>query len=165
MIGLGLLLGTGAPAYAAEDMTRTRGEPPTPQGVDENWLVRNIVCQGESCRHNLLECASENCGHAAQDRTEIHNLLADGKNRADVIQYFIQKYGSQVAHSSPIDQGFKRLAWALPYGFGVGVAGMLAYGAYRLTRRRTSAAGPAGGGTGHPADPTYKISSRTSCRI
>jgi cytochrome c-type biogenesis protein CcmF len=137
IVGLGLLLGGGAMARA-DEMRSSRGEPPIPVGVDENWLVRNIVCQCGTCRHNLLECAgaSENCGHAAQDRIEIHNLLAQGKTRDDVIQYFIQKYGSQVALAAPIDKGFNRLAWALPYGVGVGAAGMLAYGAYRLTRRR-----------------------------
>lgn len=153
LLGSGLLL-AGNGAARAQDMASSRGEPPSPQGVDENWLVRNIVCQCGSCRHNLLECASENCGHAAQDRIEIHDLLAHGKNREDVIQYFIQKYGSQVALAAPIDKGFNRLAWALPYGFGVGAAGMLAYGAYRLTRRPPENPGGGGAsGAGDPVDP------------
>jgi cytochrome c-type biogenesis protein CcmF len=139
--GAGLLLATGATARAADEMATAPGEPPSPQGVDENWLVRNIICQCGSCRHNLLECASENCGHAAQDRIEIHGLLAEGKHRDDVIQYFIQKYGSQVALAAPIDKGFNRLAWALPYGFGVGAAGLLAYGAVRIARKSPPAAG------------------------
>ena len=162
LMGLGLLAGGEAVAQAAtgpetgtrDDMALTRGEPPRPEGVDENWLVRNIICQCGSCRHNLLECASENCGHAAQDRIEIHSLLGAGKNREDVIQYFIQKYGSQVALASPIDKGFNRLAWALPYGVGVGAAGMLAYGAYRLTRRPPRPGTPAGAGA--PADPALQ---------
>ncbi len=151
VVGLGLLLG-GASLARAQDMVGSRGEPPTPQGVDENWLVRNIICQCGSCRHNLLECASENCGNAAQDRVEIHNLLGSGKNREDVIQYFIQKYGSQVALAAPIDKGFNRLAWALPYGVGVGAAGMLAYGAYRLTRRPPPSAAPTVAGGAGAAD-------------
>jgi cytochrome c-type biogenesis protein CcmH/NrfF len=163
-MGLGLVAGGEAVARAAtgpetgtrDDMALTRGEPPRPEGVDENWLVRNIICQCGSCRHNLLECASENCGHAAQDRIEIHNLLGAGKNREDVIQYFIQKYGSQVALASPIDKGFNRLAWALPYGVGVGAAGMLAYGAFRLTRRPPRPGTPAGAGAGAPADPALQ---------
>jgi len=149
--GLGLLLGAPAGAHAAQDMATAPGEPPSPQGVDENWLVRNIICQCGSCRHNLLECASENCGHAAQDRIEIHDLLNKGKTREDVIQYFIQKYGSQVALAAPIDKGFNRLAWALPYGIGVGAAGILAYGAVRLARRNAAPAAPAPAG-GAPAD-------------
>jgi len=152
-VGLSLLLGAGHSARA-EDMALAPGEPPTPEGVDENWLVRNIICQCGSCRHNLLECASENCGSAAQNRIEIHGLLAQGKTRDDVIQYFIQKYGSQVALAAPIDKGFNRLAWGLPYGLGVGAVGALAYGAFRLSRRThlgtPAAATPAGKMTTDP---------------
>jgi cytochrome c-type biogenesis protein CcmF len=155
VMGLGLLLGTSTPVHA-DDMPSARGEPPKPEGVDENWLVRNIVCQCGSCRHNLLECASENCGHAAQDRIEIHNLLGEGKTREDVIQYFIQKYGSQVALAAPIDKGFNRLAWALPYGLGVGAAGMLAYGAYRMTRRGSANPAAATPGAARAVDPALQ---------
>ena len=148
-----MLLGAGHFARA-QDMAVSPGEPPTPKGADENWLVRNIMCQCGSCRHNLLECETESCGNAAQNRIEIHSLLAQGKTRDDIIQYFIQKYGSQVALATPIDKGFNRLAWALPYGLGVGAVGALAYGALRLARRThgssPAAATPAGHITSDP---------------
>src|SRR5262249_51849265 len=88
-----------------------------------------------SCRHNLLECASENCGHAAQDRIAIHQLLGQGKSRDDVIQYFITKYGGEVALAAPIDKGFNRLAWLLPYALGVVAVAGLALGAHGLRQR------------------------------
>ncbi len=128
-----------APSAAAE-MATTDMEPPSPQGTEENWLVRNIICQCGSCRHSLLECASDGCAHAAKERIEIHQLLGQGKTREDIIQYFITKYGSQVALASPIDKGFNRLAWLLPYGLATVSAGLLGYGAYRLARQ-TGAAG------------------------
>jgi cytochrome c-type biogenesis protein CcmF len=150
--GLSLLLGAGQ--ARAQEMAAAPGEPPTPQGSDENWLVRNIMCQCGSCRHNLIECETENCGTAAQSRIEVHNLLAQGKTRDDVIQFFIQKYGSQVALATPLDKGFNRLAWGLPYGLGVGAVGALAYGAFRLSRRghgaTPAAATPAGRMTSDP---------------
>ena len=132
-------VGWSAPAQAAE-MGSAAGEPPSPQGPDENWLVRNIICQCGSCRHNLLECASEGCGNAAQDRIAIHNLLGEGKTRDDVVQFFITKYGSQIALASPIDKGFNRLIWVLPYSLGVLAAGGLGYLAYRMSRRPMPAA-------------------------
>ena len=101
----------------------TRSEPPSPKGADENWLVRNIICQCGSCRHNLLECESDGCAHGARERVEIHNLLAQGKTRDEVIQYYITKYGSQIALASPIDKGFNRLAWLLPVQPGGGGRG------------------------------------------
>jgi cytochrome c-type biogenesis protein CcmF len=145
-IGLGALLVPRAahaqapaaepPAAAPEaQMAGSATQAPTPVGPDENWLVRNIICQCGTCRHNLLDCASENCGHATQDRIAIHQLLGMGKSRQNVIDYFIQKYGSQVALASPIDKGVNRLIWLLPYGLGVMAAGGLGYGAYRMAHR------------------------------
>jgi cytochrome c-type biogenesis protein CcmF len=139
-IGVGLLAalvpGTAHAQQAQpQQMAEAAGEAPSPVGVDENWLVRNIVCQCGSCRHMLIECASENCGHAIQDRIEIRRLLDQKKTRDQVIEYFIQKYGSQIALAAPIDKGFNRLAWLLPYSLGTIAAGGLAYGAWRLTRR------------------------------
>jgi cytochrome c-type biogenesis protein CcmF len=137
-IGVGLAA-TLAPNTAVAQMMEGQAEAPSPVGVDENWLVRNIVCQCGSCRHMLLECASENCGHAIQDRIEIRQLLDQKKTREDVIQYFIKKYGSQVALAAPLDQGFNRLAWLLPYSLGTIAAGGMVYGAYRLTRKPKAA--------------------------
>jgi len=36
-----------------------------------------------------------------------------------VIDYYVQKYGSQEPLAMPIDRGFNRLAWAVPYALGV----------------------------------------------
>jgi cytochrome c-type biogenesis protein CcmF len=132
-----------APTEAPAQMPSETLEPPMPVGVDENWLVRNIICQCGTCRHNLLDCATENCGHAAQDRIEIRQLLNQGKTRDQVIEYFIRKYGGQVALAAPLDRGFNRLAWLLPYSLGTLAAVGLGYGAYRLARRPPVApAGP-----------------------
>jgi cytochrome c-type biogenesis protein CcmF len=145
-LGLGALL---APRTAHAQMAEGQAMAPSPEGVDENWLVRNIVCQCGSCRHMLIECASENCGHAIQDRVEIRRLLDGKQSREQIIQYFITKYGSQIALAAPIDKGFNRLAWFLPYSLGTIAAGGMVYGAYRLARRpratetTTASTGPA----------------------
>jgi cytochrome c-type biogenesis protein CcmH/NrfF len=86
----------------------------------------------------LLECESDGCGHAVQDRIEIRQLLNQGRKRDEVIAYFMKKYGGQVALAAPIDRGFNRLAWLFPYTLAAVAAGGLGYGAYRLTRRSTS---------------------------
>jgi len=135
------------PTLPQAQMTLGQSEAPQAQGELENWLIRNIMCQCGSCRHTLIECASENCGHAIQSRNEIHQLLGQGKGKQDVIQFFIQKYGSQVALASPIDTGFNRLAWALPYGAGLLAAGGLIVGARRLARKAPSDRSPSGEAT------------------
>jgi cytochrome c-type biogenesis protein CcmF len=140
---LWLALGAGAmlaPRTAVAQMAEGQTSAPSPVGADENWLVRNIICQCGSCRHNLIECASENCGHAIQDRIEIRKLLDAKQSRDQVVEYFIKKYGSQIALAAPIDKGFNRLAWFLPYSLGTIAAGGMVYGAYRVSRRRPAAA-------------------------
>jgi cytochrome c-type biogenesis protein CcmH/NrfF len=56
-----------------------------------------------------------------------------------VIQYYIAKYGSQEPLAEPIDEGFNRLAWAVPYM--LGATGLLVTGlvAVRWTRRGATA--------------------------
>ena len=139
-IALWLALGTGgalllAPQPAAAQMAGGGSQPPEPVGPDENWLVRNIVCQCGICRHNLLECESEGCGHATQDRFAIRELLNQGRTRQQVIEYFIKKYGGEVALAAPLDRGFNRLAWLFPYSVATLAACGLGYGAYRLAKR------------------------------
>jgi cytochrome c-type biogenesis protein CcmF len=133
-LGVGGLVALGSQPASAQ-MANQALEPPMPSGTDENWLVRNIICQCGTCRHNLLDCATENCGHATQDRIEIRQLLTQGQTRDQIIDYFIRKYGGQVALAAPLDRGFNRLAWLLPYSLGTLGAIGLGYGAYRLARR------------------------------
>jgi len=140
--GIALLLAVGAggavlmsPSPAAAQMAGTAAEPPEPSGADETWLVHNIMCQCTTCRHNLIECASENCGHANQDRIAIRELLNQGRTRGQIVEYFMKKYGGQVALAAPLNTGFNRLAWLFPYSIATLAAGGLGYGAYRLAKR------------------------------
>jgi cytochrome c-type biogenesis protein CcmH/NrfF len=58
----------------------------------------------------------------------------------EIIDYYVGKYGSQEVLASPIDEGFNRIAWLLPYG--IGLAGVVLVGgaAVRWSRRRAEAA-------------------------
>ena len=137
-------------------------DAPEPVGVDENWLVRNIMCQCGTCRHNLLECESDGLRPRRAGRIEIRQLLDQGKTREEVIQYFIKKYGSQIALASPIDKGFNRLAWLLAVQPRRGRGGRA-----RLRRLPAGAARPgddarATRAARSPTDPSSQTSSRTS---
>ena len=53
--------------------------------------------------------------------------------------------------SSPLDKGFNRLAWFLPYAAGIGGVVFIAGMAFRWSRKRTSEdAGPAIAGETNP---------------
>ncbi len=140
-IALWIALGAGgvvllAPVPAAAQMEqRGTAEAPQPSGPDEPWLVRNIMCQCTTCRHNLLECESDGCGQAVQDRITIRQLLDQGRKREEIVEYFIKKYGGEVALAAPRNRGFNRLAWLFPYSVAALAAGGLGYGAYRMTKR------------------------------
>jgi cytochrome c-type biogenesis protein CcmH len=70
---------------------------------------------GTCGRKKVGECT---CTEAAAMREEIARLTAQGKTRDEIIQYFIDQYGSQEVLSQPIDRGFNRLAWLFPYAAG-----------------------------------------------
>ena len=149
-VGLALLLALGsgaavmlAPSTAAAQMQAGSGEAPHAEGPDEIWLVHNIVCQCGTCRHNLIECETENCGHSIQDRQTIRQLLNQGQTRQQVVEYFIKKYGGQVALAAPIDRGFNRLAWLFPYSVAAVAVGGLGFAAYRMAKRPKPPHGPA----------------------
>jgi cytochrome c-type biogenesis protein CcmH/NrfF len=71
-------------------------------------------------------------------RAEIAGLLAEGKSKDEVIQYYIAQYGSQEPLASPIDKGFNRLAWLFPYALGSLGAITGAFVVVRWSRRQTT---------------------------
>lgn len=101
------------------------------------WFGKNLMCMC-GCRHLLGDCSEAECNYAPKEFAIIRKMLEEGKSRDEVIAYFVARYDGQSALAAPIDKGVNRLAWALPYGLGLAGAGGLAYGAWRLTRRRSS---------------------------
>jgi cytochrome c-type biogenesis protein CcmH/NrfF len=112
----------------------------------ERDLQKEIICMCGTCgRKRLAECT---CGMAAAMRGEIARLVGEGRTREQVYEYFMAKYGSQEPLASPIDKGFNRLAWAVPYLIGLLGAAALGTIALRWSRRNPAPAladGPAGG--------------------
>ena len=77
-----------------------------------------------NCGHRLLaEC---NCGLAAQMRDQLAQQIKLGKNRDEIRDYFVSTYGSQEPLGAPLDRGFNRLAWLVPYA--LGATGIVAIG-------------------------------------
>jgi cytochrome c-type biogenesis protein CcmH/NrfF len=85
-----------------------------------------------------------NChGHTAQT-DKLRRLLAEGKNREEILAIFVRDMGQEVL-ASPIDRGFNRLAWLLPYGVALGALIAVLLTARRWSRPRAHAlAGDAG---------------------
>jgi cytochrome c-type biogenesis protein CcmF len=103
----------------------------------EKKMGNHIVCMCGTCgRKRIGECI---CPDAVAMRAELAGLIDKGMGEDEIIDYFVTKWGSQEVLASPIDEGFNRLAWLLPYA--VGFAGILVVGgmAVRWSRRDTDA--------------------------
>ncbi len=116
----------------------------------ERRLQSEIVCMCGTCgRKRVGECT---CLIASQMREEIAKLTSEGKTYDEVIQYYISKYGSQEVLAAPLDQGFNRLAWFLPYAAGAMGVAFIGVVALRWSRRgRASGADVTGAAAGDPA--------------
>ena len=137
ILAASLLLPSG-PAYAALSEAEMEAEI--------SWFGKNIMCMC-GCRHLLGDCSPAECNYFPKEFATIRSMLQQGKTREEVVQYFIERYDGQSALGAPIDKGFNRLAWALPYGVGVFGAGGLAFGAWRISRKKQVAEPAATGGT------------------
>ena len=75
------------------------------------------------------------CGVSAEMRGYLASLIDQGKNHDEIIQAFVQKYGGQEVLGAPIDKGFNRLAWLVPYALGATGITIVGFAATRWSRR------------------------------
>ena len=122
----------------------------------ERDLQQNLICMCGTCGRQLLSQCQ--CGYARNMRAELAQLVTEGRTRERIIAYYIAKYGSQEPLAQPIDEGFNRLAWAVPYL--LGATGLLVTGlvAVRWTRRGETARAAAASAADRdePVDPTLE---------
>ena len=76
-------------------------------------VSEKFVCQC-GCREQLSVCAMLNCGSATPLRTEIGELLKQGKTEKEIVDAFVTRYG-KVILAAPTTQGFDLAAWTLPF--------------------------------------------------
>jgi cytochrome c-type biogenesis protein CcmF len=99
----------------------------------ERELRSEIICMCGTCgRKRIGECT---CPIAGAMREEVAQLVAAGKTREQIYDYYIAKFGSQEPLASPINKGFNRLAWLLPYVLGASGAAVVGFVAMRWSKR------------------------------
>ena len=77
-------------------------------------------CAPAACRRGLDNCGMMNCqGHSVQT-AKLRKLIAEGKSEDEILAIFVRDAGGQDILTSPIDRGFNRLAWLLPYAVAFG---------------------------------------------
>ena len=95
LVGVLLLMGAG------DDSAR----------IDRIGHQLMCVC---GCNQVLLECNHVGCSYSTRMRDELTAAVTRGDSDNNVLQWFIQTYGTTVL-TVPTDHGFNRIAWIMPY--------------------------------------------------
>ena len=123
------------------------GMPSVPAGVDtqtsyyprsefEKQLQHEIVCTC-GCGHiTIAECRKDPCAVSHEMRGTVARLIDEGKNHDEIITAMVTKYGSEEMIGAPLDKGFRRLSWVLPWTVGVAAAGAVGFVAIRWSKQR-----------------------------
>jgi cytochrome c-type biogenesis protein CcmF len=109
----------------------------TPVPRSELWqkLEGEIMCTC-GCMRPMNDCPMEpNCHGLDEQRAKMEKFLAAGMSHDEVIAAFVKDYGSQQVLAAPIDKGFNRLAWLLPYMLAALTALAVGFVAVRWSRR------------------------------
>jgi cytochrome c-type biogenesis protein CcmH/NrfF len=115
----------------------------------EKQLQHEIVCTCGSCGHaGIGECRKDPCAVSDRMRRELAAWIDQGLSHDQIIQAFVETYGSEEMLGAPIDSGFNRLAWLFPY-----LAGLTGAVGVGLVAIRWSHQRPADTPETRPADP------------
>ena len=128
-----VLLGGSVVSLKAQHVEIAQTVAIIPRSPLEKDMQTGIICMCGTCgRKRIGECT---CQVAADMRAELSAQIEAGKDKQGVIDYFVKKYGSQEVLAQPIDEGFNRLAWFLPYLTGVLGVAVIGGVALRWSRR------------------------------
>jgi cytochrome c-type biogenesis protein CcmF len=119
------------------------GAQTVPRSELHRQLEADIMCTCGGCRAPMNNCPMGPACHGLKEQSDkLDKYIAQGMNREQIRDAFVADHGGQDVLAAPIDKGFNRLAWALPYVAGVTGAGLVALVARRWTRREGPAADP-----------------------
>ncbi len=129
------LVGASVPARAqGHDVVSAIDPNPLRNEVEQRVGQRLVcMCGSQGCGKEIVgTCA---CSFAAGMRGEIRALFDAGRTEEEVIQHYVNLYGSLEPLSSPPSEGFNRLAWLFPYLMGASGAVLVAAAAFKWSRR------------------------------
>jgi cytochrome c-type biogenesis protein CcmF len=101
----------------------------------ERQLQHEIVCTCGCGHTNLAECRKDPCVTSHEMRGELAALIDQNKSHDEIIAAFVTHYGNERMLGKPMDQGFRRLSWLLPWTVGGGAAAAVGFVAVRWSRK------------------------------
>jgi len=140
MLLLSILISSGT-AFAQHVET---GQDPRLQLVSPKAreVAHKLACWCGGC--SRLPVGQCSCGMCALERSNIDQMLKEGKNETQILDYYVTTYGGNQVLSEPPISGSGRVVWAMPIVAGVGGFLTVAYLAMRWSRRPSIAGMPAG---------------------
>lgn len=128
VLGLYLLAGPGAAlAQTAEELEREA------QAIDR--MLMCPVCPAETIDQAQVEISF-------QMRAVIREMLAQGRSREEILDYFVDRYGAGIL-AAPPKSGANLLVWILPIaGVAAGLGGLFLVVRAMTSRRPAAADGP-----------------------
>jgi hypothetical protein len=118
-----------------------RAQTVIPRSELHRQLEADIMCTCGGCRAPMNNCPMGPACHGLKEQSDkLDRFIAQGMNREQIRAAFVADHGGQDVLAAPIDEGFNRLAWALPYAAGITGAGLVGLVARRWTRRHDAPA-------------------------
>jgi cytochrome c-type biogenesis protein CcmF len=108
-----------------------------PRSELRRQLEADLMCKCGGCKAPMNNCQmGPGCHGLQKQNAKLDEYLAKGMTREQILAAFVADHGGQDILAAPIDEGFNRLAWALPYAVGVTGAAAVGLVALRWSRRR-----------------------------
>jgi cytochrome c-type biogenesis protein CcmH/NrfF len=138
----------GAPTRVfAQHMAAPGSIISAPTNDVEKKLRDEMGCTCGGCAHEPLSKCT--CSQANEMRAVLREQVALGKSHDEIVNYFIGTtdkdllalgFGGQQFLGAPVDKGFNRLAWFLPYLLGAGGIAAVGFAAMRWSKHPSESA-------------------------
>jgi cytochrome c-type biogenesis protein CcmH/NrfF len=97
-------------------------------------MQHEIVCTCGCGHTTIAECRKDPCATSHEMRKEVAALIDAGKTHDEILDAMVATHGSEEMLGAPMDRGFRRLSWLLPWSVGVGAAAAVGLVAIRWSR-------------------------------
>jgi cytochrome c-type biogenesis protein CcmF len=109
-----------------------------PRSELRKQLEAEIMCKCGGCKAPMNNCPmGPSCHGLKEQREKLEKFLDAGMDREQIRAAFVKDHGGEDILAMPIDRGFNKLAWALPYVAGATGAAVVGLVAFRWSRRRS----------------------------
>jgi cytochrome c-type biogenesis protein CcmF len=115
-----------------------------PRNELRKQLEGDLMCTCGGCKAPMNNCPmGPSCHGLKEQREKLEKYLDAGMNREQIRAAFVKDHGGQDVLAAPLNEGFNKLAWVLPYIAGGTGAALVGLVAFRWSRKRDDEPAPA----------------------